>query len=132
VFQCLEVAGKSVTPDPDDSATDRVEADPRGDVGDDELATSEYVAPCCSYPPGIKGVPSRWNLGRAVKQKIDYEDLNAELNKLLAQEVEKISCNSDKSNNRGQGHCQRLAAPVLNFPQSYGHLNFLPSTMNHH
>jgi hypothetical protein len=113
LFLCLELCGvptfggrtgKTVAPDPDDSVADGVDADPLGGVGDDESAASEYVAHSHSRPSsGINCVPSCWNSGRAMKQKIDYEDQDAELDKLWAQEEKEVSCNLEELDEPGPG-----------------------------
>jgi hypothetical protein len=51
-----------------------------------------------------------------VKQKIDYEDLDAELDKLLAQEKEEVSCSSEELDGPGPGPSPKARRSRFEFP----------------
>jgi hypothetical protein len=71
--------GKAVDPG-SESEEDVAKACPKGDSTGGSLSADHSR----KRPSGVKGVPTRRNSDRAVKQKIDYEDLDAELDKLFA------------------------------------------------
>lgn len=108
--------GKVVIPDPNAAASDEGEADPPGADVDDGSATSEYVDRSRKRSPSVRGIPSRRNSGRAVKQKVDYEDMDAELDVLLAQEGEASSCSSDDSDGLGPGPSPKVRRARFEFP----------------
>lgn len=109
-------AGKGVVPDPDASDSDAGEVGPQAAAADDGSATSEYVDRTRKRSPSVRGVPSRRNSGRAVKHKVDYEDMDAELDVLLAQEGEASECSSDESVSHEPGPSPKARRARFEFP----------------